>query len=148
VTDIRIDKDQDLLICTVGLYKLFMAHGRKGHEALSLYLHLMFTARLQETNQVKANQTYLCKGLNIGKVKLKNLKSLLRKLGLIEYVQKRDLDGRINGQYIRVKIWRTEQIDSGGTNIVPQGQKTISPVHHPTGARPQMLKTKRKCLKE
>ncbi len=152
--NVRIDKDHDLLVCTVGLYKLFVAHGRKGHEALSLYLHLMFTARLQETNQVKANKEYLCRGLGIGKVKLKALKSLLRKLGLIEYMQSRSPDGKLQGQYIKVKLWTRESVQqaltnqrdnncTAGTNIVPLAQETGPHAHRPTGASPQMLKEKK-----
>jgi len=163
ISDIRIDKDHDLLVCTVGLYKLFLAHGRTGHEALSLYLHLMFTARLQETNQIKANNEYLCRGLLIGKVKLRTLKALLHKLGLLEYVQKRNSNGQIAEQYIKIKLFTKKSLDnmiletngnpkdkSCPTRINPvlEGQKTSGMVYRPSGASPQMLKEKKEMLKE
>ena len=49
----------DLIFVTRKQYKMFYAHGKVGMEAMYLYLHLMFTAREQETNQVWANENYL-----------------------------------------------------------------------------------------
>ena len=70
IENILIRKDGDLLFCTVGLYKLFLSQ-KGGHEAFQLYIHLMFTARLQETNKVWAKNSYLMKGVGMGVPKLK-----------------------------------------------------------------------------
>ena len=150
---VRIDKDQDIMPVTVGLYRQFLAHGQIGMEALILYLHLIFTARLQETYQVKADDVYLRNGLHIGVQKLKRLKSLLHELRLIEYVQRRDRFGQMTCRYIRVKFWPSERAFTGGTEIVPPetesrpaGTKTVPPVsasgteNRPTGSEKQMLK--------
>jgi hypothetical protein len=58
VSDVILDKDSDLIFLTVGMYKLFLSRANGG-DARDLYLHLMFTARMQETNQVWANKEYL-----------------------------------------------------------------------------------------
>jgi len=73
----RDDKDSDLIFCTVGMYKLFLSQNN-GLEAFQLYMHLMFTARLQETNQVRANNYYLKRGLNWGEAKVKRAKSYIK----------------------------------------------------------------------
>lgn len=140
------------------MWTVFLAHKRIGHEALGLYLHLMFTARLQETNQVKANSEYLCRGLRIGKVKLRTLKALLHKLGLIEYVQRRNTNGQITEQYTKLKLFTEESLNDmlkaqndhrdnscpTRTNTVLVGQKTRRMVNCPDSVRPQMLKEKKK----
>lgn len=104
IQQIKVEKDQDMLFMSVGLYKMFLSHGEVGLEAMNLYQHLMFTARLQETNQVWANEEYLKHGLKIGERKLKMLKSFLSKKGLIEYVKDRGEDGLVKQVYIKVKF--------------------------------------------
>ena len=130
VSNICLDKDGDLLFLTVGMYKLFLSQ-QGGHDAFQLYMHLMFTARLQETNQVWARDTYLMKGLGIGTPRLKKAKALLKKLGLIEYVRNRKEDGTLDKVYIKMNFVTREPT----TGII------IHPVDsHTTGASRQMLK--------
>ncbi len=136
---IRVDKDGDLLFCTVGLYKLFLSQ-KGGHDAFQLYIHLMFTARLQETNQVWAKNSYLMKGLGMGTPRLKKAKALLKKLGLVEYVQSRKNDGTMGEVYIKMNFITREPT---------AGIVTAPPVSRPTGASRQMLKmNKENALKE
>ena len=103
IENISIEKDGDIIFCTVGMYKLFLANDAL--DAFLMYMHLMFTARLQETNQVWANQEYLQKGLGWGRDRVKKAKSMLSKLGLIEYVQHHHddagTDGRVAPRYSR-----------------------------------------------
>jgi hypothetical protein len=110
------DKDSDVLFCTVKTYKLFLAHGRLGMEALALYMHLIFTARLQGTNRIRATDKYLMNGLQVGEKKLRSLKAFLRISGLIDYVQDRS-DGRIKAYYIQVNF--PSQENSGEANSAP-----------------------------
>ncbi len=117
------DKDGDVLFCTVKTYKLFLAHGRLGMEALALYMHLIFTARLQGMNRIKATDKYLMKGLQIGERKLRSLKAFLKTLGLIDYIQDRG-DGRIKGFHIHVNF--PSQENSGEANSAPVEQKSCS----------------------
>lgn len=142
--NVRIDRDQDMLLCSVGQYRQFLAQGALGIEALGLYLHLQFTARVQATNQVWAKDSYLRKGLQIGQAKLKRLKAILHNMGLIEYVQQRGADGRLAERYIRVRLWASERA-TGSAEIDPPAapvvQKTDPPVSRTTGDRNQMLKS-------
>jgi len=142
---VRINKHEDIIPLTVGTYRLFLAKGQLGMEALLLYVHLMFTARLQETPKVKATDSYLRNGLQVGVVKLKKLKSFLKSLGLIEYVNRRGEDGRYEEIYIQVNLRPGKQGDpdasSSGTEIVPVDHRYN---YRTYGLEKQMLKNKNK----
>jgi hypothetical protein len=138
------DKDGDVLFCTVKTYKLFLAHGRLGAEALPLYFHLMFTARLQQTNRVKANDKYLMKALQVGKVKLKSLKAFLKILGLIEYTQERGDDGRMKESYIQVNFLSQEKLTDGTESVPPDNNRWYKSCTAGTENRPPVPAPK--CL--
>jgi len=133
ISNISVEMDDDIIFITVEKYKLFLSYGKIGIDAYQLYSHLIFTARLQKTNSVYANNTYLKKGLCWGRDKLIQAKNLLHELGLIETVQKKDEKGKFNGNYIVVKT----KTSSAG---VP---KKRSPV-----LRRKCLNEKVKCLNE
>lgn len=109
ITDIKIDKDNDIIPITVGLYKFFLAGGTAGIEAKTLYEHLIFTARLQETQTVHANNAYLGKGLMWGVAKVKKTKAWLAEAGLIEYIQYRLGSGLLSPVYIKIKFLLTRE---------------------------------------
>ena len=108
IVDIHVDKDHDLIFCSVGLYKMFLANRAEGLEAKQLYDHLLFTARLQETNIIHATTKYLGKGLGWGQVKIKRAKTFLKKKGLISYVQRRNTSGKLTDVFIQVNFYRRE----------------------------------------
>ncbi len=144
ISDVTLNKNDDLIFLTVGMYKLFLSR-QGGRDARDLYLHLMFTARLQETNQVWANKTYLKEGLFLGDARLKRAKALLKKLGLIEYVKERGGRGRLSKVYIRLtKLWSWGTLADRTTGsvsepvvespILPQGRFTTPLVPGPRNA--------------
>lgn len=140
--NIRIEQNEDIIFTTVGKYKMFLSAGGDGMDAYLLYSHLMFTARLQHTNSVKADDIYLKNGLQWGSVKLKKIKALLHKMNLIEYKQVRKGDGKLAEKYIIVHA-------TGGTDFVPNptgGIDSRPPVDCTYGAEQQMLKQTSKCL--
>ena len=133
IDNVRIEQNEDLLFLTIGKYKLFIKYQKEGGlDAMNLFLHYMFTARLQHTNAIKANDQYVRNALGIGIVKLKKSKALLKKLELIQYKQERNADVTMKEQYILLKV-------SGSTNFVPVVQETAPPVSRPTGVEKQML---------
>ena len=101
------EKDGDIIFVTVAKYKLFMAYGKIGMDSYCLYSHMMFTARLQETNQIYANDTYLRQGLDWSRERTQKAKNLLFELALIEEITKRDSSGKFSGKYIKVKTKST-----------------------------------------
>ncbi len=103
-----LEIDGDILFITVAKYKLFLSYGKKGADALMLYLHYMFTARMQQTNSVWANNSYVREGLNWSRDRLKDAKKLLSQLGLIYQKKPEKLkDGTFGKPYIIVKTKTT-----------------------------------------
>ncbi len=73
--------------------------------ALSLYMHLYYTSRMQNNVQVWAKDVYLMGGLGIGKTVLVRVKADLVRLGLIKYIYHRE-NGKVKNTYIKVNhIW-------------------------------------------
>ena len=104
---IGIDVEGDILFITVAKYKLFLSYGKKGADALMLYLHYMFTARIQATNSVWANNSYIREGLDWSRDRLKDAKKLLIQLELIEQKQEKTTDGTFGKPYVVVKTKTT-----------------------------------------
>lgn len=139
---IGIDKDDDLIAITVRQWKCFMSNGIDGINGSLLYLHLIFTARLQETNQVKAKDKYICKGLSWGADKTRRTKSWLVKNGFIEYVRIRNPDGTLGEVYIKINFLLSHlyrHIDSGGDEATT-GLVSNPVVEPASGYKRQMLK--------
>lgn len=105
--NISIEFDGDQIFVTVSKYKLFLSRGKIGMDAYLLYSHYIFTARLQKTQSVWANNTYVREGLHWGKERLLKAKKLLKELQLIEIVQKKDDKGKFSKSYIKVKTKTT-----------------------------------------
>lgn len=125
-------------------YAFFIYHGRVGIEAMSLYLHLQYTARKQSTTQLYATKKYLMKGLQIGEDKLKTLKAFLHKHGFIKYVQAK-AGGQFGYQYICLRY------NPGGVNITPAVASTGGVDFSPPENYPTInasIQKKEKCLKE
>ena len=155
IENIKLDKDQDLIFCTVGLYKMFLAHGTTGLLSKQVYDHLIFTARLQETNQVRATDGYIKNGLNIGNTKLKTAKSFLHEKGLIEYVQGKPVKGKPTYKpvYIKLNFVTTTPKVTGSSEIDPPvetgGRISAPPVDSTTCDSKQTLELRKlNALKE
>lgn len=101
--NVSAEIDGDIIFLTCAKYKLFMSHGKVGRIAKDIFEHLMFTARLQKTDTVKATEDYICNALEIGEDTFKAGKRLLLSLKLIENVKRKDEHGKIIGHYVRVK---------------------------------------------
>ena len=141
--NVTLDEEYQPLLLSMGQYKLFMAHGAAGRDAMAVFLHLMFTARLQHTNQVKANLKYLAAGVSLGERSVKRAKALLAKWGIIEYYQPRREDGTVGEQYIRLRYMptreATERAEAAIDGAETGGSLTAPPVDRTTGSDRQML---------
>lgn len=151
--NITTEIDGDILFVTVAKYKLFLSYGKIGMDALIIYLHLMFTARIQKTNQVWAKNVYLRECIEWGEKRLKKAKKLLVDLGLIEYIQNKKEDGTFGEFYIKVKTRTTpfeiKSIDNPDVSSTATGGSfTALPENRTHGDDQQMLKRTSKCLNE
>jgi hypothetical protein len=126
-------------------------------DAIALYSHLIFTARLQKTNQVWANDTYIKNGLKWGWKRLKQAKADLSRLGLIDYIQRRDYSTQqYKKTYIRIKYivsgkhWEfsRKSLVPSGTHRKAGGTLAAPPASRPTGSKKQMLKEEKEMLQE
>ena len=86
----------DAMVINPNLYRKFMKVGKDFHNLLALYIFYTYHAQHQKTNQPYATDKFVQNGLGWGLEKVKRIKALLKKLGVIEIVRK--------GYYCYVKI--------------------------------------------
>jgi hypothetical protein len=135
---------------TMATYEFLMFKG--GADVWSVYNHLLYTARVQKTNQVWARDLYIKNGLKLSVKRLKLAKAFLHKHGYIDYIQRRDAKtGRMENVYIRVNFIATRR------STVKNVRKTIGSTGGPItggavnrwgGNEQQMLKESKEMLKE
>ena len=89
--NIVLNHEEDLIFMTVKQYSFFLANGELGMESKAVYEHLMFSARLQQTNQVYATDSYLKKALPFGNAKIKKCKAWLIYNNFIKITDKRNV---------------------------------------------------------
>jgi hypothetical protein len=87
-------------------------------ELCGLYMFYYYTAKWQKTNQVKATNSYVAKGIGCSEVRLQKYKAQLIDLHLIENIIVKDAnESRITGHYIKVNfIWAKEKLNKINTN--------------------------------
>lgn len=73
-------------------------------DALALYIKLIKQTRIQQTNQTYSLDSFLENWLWWGYKRLKNAKNVLKSLGLIDYIDIRDKNGKIAWHYVRVNF--------------------------------------------
>lgn len=81
-----------------------------GLDAVWLFMEYCYTARRQKTNQIFATRSYSKKGLRWGTDRVRNAKSLLVKLGLIDLLRKRNAKGQFDW-YIKINfLWGAKKV--------------------------------------
>lgn len=70
-------------------------------DCFALYGFYYKTAKWQETNQIKANDTYVKMCLKWGVERIRKAKVELKKMGLIQIIQRRK-EGKVEGWYIQI----------------------------------------------
>ena len=153
--------------CTVGTYELLAIKG--GIDVWAVYNHLLYTARLQKTNQVWAKDVYITIGLTMSLKRLKKAKKFLHDHGYINFIRCRDRKtGQLGTTYIRVNFVATRRstdlnikksiyLPTGTQNsdlfdtkreVATIGTITTGVVNHRGGNEQQMLKESKEILKE
>lgn len=94
-------------VTQVRLLKLIKTEKEAGMNAFMLYNFYAVTASLQLTSQIKATDTFCMNGLGWGKDRFYKAKAILTKEGLIETIQKRDAQGKMEKVYILVHYLKT-----------------------------------------
>lgn len=81
---------------------------------IALYMFLSYSARWQQTHQPKCTVSYIAKGLKWSERSVQREKAVLREMGLIEDVPRKDKDGKIEGWYVRVNYFVKVHGDTDG----------------------------------
>ena len=79
---------EDLIVIHLHLLQKFMRQGKNFANLLALYTFYSYQAKLQKTNQPLATDQFTKNGMNWAMERVKNTKKILKKMGLINVVQK------------------------------------------------------------
>lgn len=82
---------------------------RNWPDALALYIKLLAQTRMQETNQTLSKNEFLQKAMWWWRERLQAAKKVLNELGLIDYLQIRDDQGKMKAMYVRVNYLIDEE---------------------------------------
>ena len=147
ISQVGLEEEQDLIFLTVKQYKFFLTHGKEGRIARDVYLHLLFTYRLQKNRSVWASTSYIAEGLGIGLNAVRDAKAFLKKHKIIEYRQDVGEAGRFEKLYIFL-IPDPEKFTTGSKTppVDTAGIKTGAPVNRCSGKQTQILKLETEIL--
>lgn len=117
--------ENELIILSKQTLDLFLAQ-KNSSDLIAVYTFYYYTAKWQKTNQVKATDNYVMKGLHIGKKTFGEAKKFLLENGLISSVSTKDNKGAITGWYIKINyIWKAKNL--------PEMEVTQNPQNPPSG---------------
>ena len=143
-----IDIADDLLVINkTTIERLFK---EKNMNPLVLYMFYYKTAKWQNHNPIKASDDYCKKCLHWGIDKLQATKKRLKEMELIEIIQRKDGQGKIEGWYIKVNYLVNETTIPETTipskpQLAPQETNTINNIYINTNNN---INTKKKVIKE
>lgn len=96
-------------------------------DAIALYIFYYKTAKWQKNNNIKANNTYVCKTLNWNEHRVCKVKKLLKDVGLIESTVKTDGKGKILGHYIKINYVINNESPHLQNTTVSENHTVINP---------------------
>ena len=98
----QVDLPEDhLMVITKPTLDVFMKQEYPA-DLIALYMFYVYTAKWQRTNQPRCTDNYIKNGLRWGKDRVKRTQAVLKEIGLIQSVQRRDENGRIVGWYTKL----------------------------------------------
>ena len=102
--DLKDVANELIILNQITIERLFE---QKNLNALILYLFYYKTAKWQGVNQIKANDSYCKQCLHWGSDKLKEAKNILKQMGLIKILNKKNEKNQIDGWYIKIEYYST-----------------------------------------
>ena len=107
--------EDKLIILTKQTLDIFLQQDNPA-ELIGLYTFYYYTAKWQNTNQIRCTTSYAANGLHMGEQKIRTLKKQLVDLGLIEDIAVRGNTNKIEGHYIRVNyVFKQETVEKYAT---------------------------------
>lgn len=115
---IYYNSEEEPIILSKSILDLLLKH-KKPSDLIALYTFYYYTAKWQKTNQIKALQSYVMKGLHWSRERHSYAYNKLIDLGLIEDVQKRNETGdKFGEKYIKINfLWKKKTINDTKENL-------------------------------
>lgn len=119
--------ENELIVISKQTLDLFLKQ-KNSADIIAVYIFYYYTAKWQKTNQPKCTDTYVRKGLSIGKKTFGEAKKFLIDNDLIKVINSRGKTGKITGWFIKVNyIWKLAsipkmEIDQSYQNL-PSGEQ-------------------------
>lgn len=135
--------ENSLVILTKQTLDIFLRQENPS-ELIALYTFYYYTAKWQQTNQLKCTTGYVAKGLHWGVNKTRKVKKQLKDFGLIEDVQTRDpITKKVCGHYIRMNyIFKKETIEKTQECAKDSTDSTLTDAHSVGGENTNVLAKK------
>lgn len=102
------DIDDEPIVISKKLIDTLLQFKNRFSDLFALYCFYYYTAKWQHTDQPKVTTNYTATGIGWGRDKVIHIKSILKRLGLIEDIVQHDSNGRIIGHFIKIYfVWST-----------------------------------------
>ncbi len=120
--------EDNLIILSKQMLDMFF-DTRRVADLISLYVFYYYTAKWQKTNQVRATDKFVKKGLRWGDERFRKAYRILAEMGLVERVVRKDAKGKVTAFYVKLNyIWKRENLISDEQTHSPRnplmGQST------------------------
>lgn len=98
-------EEEIIMVTTETIHKLFSYEN--GSDVVALYMFYHKQCKMQGTNQSFSTGDFVKKGMKWGNVRFLSAKAILKELGLIEDIVKRDDKGQVEGWYVKLNFIRS-----------------------------------------
>jgi len=135
--EVEVAEELRPILIPIATYRFFLATRAECPDALSLWLHLVFTSMTRGGNKyVWASNSYLQTGLGIGRDRVKKAKAFLVTHDLIEHIRPKTAEGRFAPKTI---IWVKGYADPTGlkSSLVDHRTDYQAPENQALGFRHQ-----------
>lgn len=98
--------EDEPIVFSKHLIDTLLKYGKHFSNLFALYGFYYYTAKWQKTNQPKATANYVAQGIGWNVDKVRQIKGMLKEIGLIENIIEKDKRNKITGHYVKVNfIW-------------------------------------------
>lgn len=147
----KYDKNEEPMVVYKTTFELLLRQEHSGW-LIALFMFYYYTAKWQNSNQVKATAGYVASGLHWSIERVRRTKKELEALGLIVSIKKRNSTGNIVGHYVKLRLKLKEpskQIHNNEDVPIPRIPHVMgNPIYGETHAMglPISGKSEYKCL--
>ena len=116
--------EEEPIVLSKALLDTLLKDNYEPQNLISLYVFYYYTAKWQKTNQPYCTISYIGKTFNWNDKKVRRVKNKLKKLGLVEDVERRGNGNKIIGHYVKINfIWKQSTLEKNAGVQKMQGCK-------------------------